>query len=260
MTGFAVLLRKELREAWRTRRLPVAAILFVIVGIVSPLTARYMNEILEAALAGQLPVVLPEPTVATAVDQLEKNLGQLGALAAIALAMGSVSGELEKGTAALVLAQPAARPAFLVAKLVAIALVIGVCTLLGVAVAWVYTAVLFEAPPVAGWLAFAVFTWLALLAWASVTFLASAVTGSTTAAAGIGFVALVGLSLLAIVPALDHVLPTGLAGTGAILASRVDGDGTGVDPGNLATAIAGTLVLVGGCAGGAILSFRRREL
>jgi ABC-2 type transport system permease protein len=257
MTGFGVLLRKELRETWRTRRLPVLAVLFLVVGIISPLTARFMNEILEAVLADQLPIALPDPTVATAVEQLQKNLGQLGALAAIALAMGSVSGELDKGTAALVLAQPATRAAFLVAKLLAVALVIGVCTLLGVAVAWVYTAVLFGAPPVAGWLAFAVFSWLALLAWASVTFLASAVTGSTTAAAGIGFVALIGLSLLAIVPTLDHILPTGLGLPAAQLAVGASAE---VDTGALASALAGSIVLVTACAAGAVAAFRRREL
>jgi ABC-2 type transport system permease protein len=257
MTGFGTLLGKELREAWRTRRLPVVAILFLVVGIISPLTARYMNEILEAALAGQLPMTLPDPTVATAIEQLQKNLGQLGALAAIALAMGSVSGELDKGTAALVLAQPATRSAFLLAKLVALAVVLLVATAVGVVVAWAYTAILFEPASIAGWLAFALLAWLALLAWASVTFLASTVTGSTTAAAGLGFVALIVLSLLAVVPALDHVLPTGLALPASLLAAGRAGE---VDGANLATTVAGTIVLVVACAAVAVASFRRREL
>jgi ABC-2 type transport system permease protein len=257
MTGFGVLLRKELREAWRTRRLPVAAVLFVIVGIVSPLTARYMSEILEAALAGQLPMVLPEPTVATAVEQLQKNLGQLGAVAAIALAMSAVSGELDKGTAALVLAQPATRSAFLTAKLLAIMLLLGACTLLAVTIGWVYTAILFGMPSAGGWLAFGLLAWLALVGWASVTFLASTATGSTTAAAGLGFVALVALSIAAVIPAVDQWLPTGLALPAARLAV---GDAGAVDGGRLATAIAGTLGLVAACAVGAIAVFRRREL
>ena len=83
-----------------------------------------------------------------ALEQLQKNLGQLGALAAIALAMGSVSGELDRGTAALVLAQPATRPAFLLAKLAAIAVVLGGrAPLVAVGVAWIYTAILFEPLP-----------------------------------------------------------------------------------------------------------------
>ncbi|MEI7742988.1 MAG: ABC transporter permease subunit, partial [Chloroflexota bacterium] len=144
MTGFGILVRKELAEAWRTRRLPVVALLFLVIGIISPLSARYLNEILGAALGDQLPIKLPDPTAAMALEQLQKNLGQLGSLAAIALAMGAVAGELDRGTAALVLAQPVSRSAFLAAKLVAIGVVLGVATALAAAVAWVYTAVLFE--------------------------------------------------------------------------------------------------------------------
>ena len=219
MTGFGVLLRKELDEAWRTRRLPVVAGLFIVVGMLSPLTARYLREIMQAALGDQLAVPIPEPTAVMAVEQLQKNLAQLGALVAIALAMGSVSGELDRGTASLVLAQPVTRTSFLAAKLTSIAVVLGVAVALAGASAWTYTAVLFEPQPVGGWVAMTLLSWLALCAWASLTFLASAATGSTTAAAGLGFVALVVISLGAILPAVDRLLPTGLAAPGIRLAS-----------------------------------------
>jgi len=257
MTGFAILLRKELAESWRTRRLPMVALLFVAVGIISPLTARYLNEILKAAMGDQLTIPLPDPTAAMALDQLLKNLGQFGALAAIALAMGSVSGELDRGTAALVLAQPATRAGFLAAKLTAISIVIGICTALAIAVGWAYTTILFEALPVTGWIVLAILAWLSLVAWAALTFVASAATGSTTAAAGIGFVALVGISLVAVVPALNDVLPTGLATPAILIAS---GDTATLDTGALATSIAGTVVLIGACAVGSLAAFRRREL
>ena len=192
-----------------------------------------------------------------ALEQLQKNLGQFGALAAIALAMGSVAGELDRGTAALVLAQPATRPAFLLAKLAALAVVLAACTAVAVGVAWIYTAILFEPQSIGGWVVMAVLTWLALLAWAAVTFLASAATGSATAAAGLGFVALLGLSILAVVPAVDHVLPTGLT----LPSIQIAGGATeAVKGGELATAVLGTLVLIIACAAGAVASFGRREL
>lgn len=257
MSGFRVLLRKELAEAWQTRRLPVVAGLFAVIGMLSPLTARYLPEIMQAALGDQLPVTLPAPTTIDAVQQLQKNLAQLGALAAIALAMGSVSGELDRGTAALVLAQPVTRPAFLAAKLVAIGVVLAIATLFAALAAFVYTAVLFEVPPIGGWLAMAVLSWLALTVWAALTFVASAATGSTMAAAGIGFVALIGLSLASIVPAVDRLLPTGLTAPSVLLAS---GATATLDGGRLLTALLGTLVIIGACLALAVLTFRRREL
>jgi hypothetical protein len=84
MNGFGVLVRKELLESWRTRRLPVVAVLFVLVGVISPLTARYLPEILELSLGDQLPIPSPVPTALDALSPLQKNLGQIGALAAIA--------------------------------------------------------------------------------------------------------------------------------------------------------------------------------
>jgi ABC-2 type transport system permease protein len=258
MNGFRVLLAKEIRESWHTRRLPLVVLLFVVVGITSPLTARYLPEILRAAMGDQLTgLPIPDPTTTAALEQLQKNLGQLGVLAAIALGMGAVAGELDRGTAALVLAQPASRAAFIAAKLVAMAAVLAVATALAVAVAWAYTAVLFEPLPVGGWVALAVLDWLALLAWGSLTLLASAATGSTTAAAGLGFVAWIVVSIAAVVPVLERVLPAGLTTPALLLAA---GTTAGLDAGRLATAVAGSIVLVllGGL--GAVAVFRRREL
>jgi ABC-2 type transport system permease protein len=258
MNGLGVLLAKELRESLRTRRLPLVAILFVLVGLISPLTAKFLPDILKAALGDQATgIPIPPADAASSIAQLQKNLGQLGALAAIALAMGSVSGELDRGTAALVLAQPVGRGSFITAKLAAIGIVLAIATALGVAVAWVYSVILFDPTPMAGWVALAVLDWLALFAWAALTLLASAATGSTTAAAGLGFVALIGVSLAAVVPALERLLPAGLAQPALLLAAGQGGD---VDGAKLATAVAGTVVIIALAAGGAVLAFRRREL
>ena len=54
MAGFRVLLRKELLESWRTLRLPVVAGLFLVVGLTSPLLARFLPEIITAAGGDQL--------------------------------------------------------------------------------------------------------------------------------------------------------------------------------------------------------------
>ncbi|HEY5629750.1 MAG TPA: ABC transporter permease subunit [Candidatus Limnocylindrales bacterium] len=256
--GFSVLFAKELREAWRTRRLPLVAILFVLVGLVSPLTAKFLPDILKAALGDQMKgIPMPIADATAGLEQLQKNLGQLGALAAIALAMGSVSGELDRGTAALVLAQPVGRPAFLAAKLAAIGVVLAIATALSVIVAWVYTAILFEPLPVGGWVALAALDWLALFAWAALTLWASAATGSTTAAAGLGFVGLIVLSLAAVIPLVDQWLPSGLTAPALWLAANKV---SAVDGAKLATAVAGSLVVVGVAIAAAMGSFRRREL
>ena len=220
MHGLAVLVRKEFLESWRTLRIPIVGGLFLIVGLTAPLLAKFLPQIIEAAAGDQLPSIpIPTPVMADAASQLWKNLGQFGAFAAIILAMGSVAGELDRGTAAFVLSKTATRGAFLAAKVVAIALVLAISTVLAVAVGWFYTAVLFEPPAIAGWIAFAALAWLGLCAWSAITFLGSTATGSTAAAAGIGFVAFLVLSLLAAIPSLAEIGPAGLTGPAIALAS-----------------------------------------
>jgi ABC-2 type transport system permease protein len=256
MAGFGILLRKEWLESWRTYRLVVIAALFLFVGISSPLLARYLPEILKAAGGDQLGVVqLPTPTSADAVAQLWKNLAQFGAFAAILLAMGSVAGEKDRGTAAFVLSKPATRGAFLGAKFLTIALVLGLATAVAVVTGWVYTAILFAPPSPGAWFVMGLLAWLGLVAWAAITFLASTVTGSTAAAAGIGFLALLVLSVVAAVPVLGPYLPSGLAAPA--LAVAVGGPVTLTD---VLTPVAATIVLVSAMLAIATWSFRRQEL
>jgi ABC-2 type transport system permease protein len=256
MTGLAVLTRKELLESWRTLRLPIVGGLFVLVGLTSPLLARFLPEIVKAAGGDQLTAIqIPTPVLADAIDQLWKNLAQFGAFAAIILSMGAVSGELDRGTAAFVLSKTASRGAFLAAKVVAIGAVLGISTILAVALGWIYTAILFEPPAPGGWVAFALLAWLGLCAWGAITFLGSAITGSTAAAAGIGFVALLGLSVVSAIPNVSRLGPGGLAGPAIDLAA-----GSPVDAGDLLVAVASTVILIVAALGLAAWSFRRREI
>ena len=52
MEGFSVFLRKELREAVRGNRLLVVCAVFLVLGIISPLTAKYTPELLKALGTG----------------------------------------------------------------------------------------------------------------------------------------------------------------------------------------------------------------
>ena len=256
MTGGAILLRKELLESWRTLRLPIVAGLFLLVGLTSPLLARFLPEIIKAAAGDQLPSIpLPTPVAADAVAQTWKNLAQFGAFAAIVLAMGAVATERDRGTAAFVLCKTVSRGAFIAAKVVAIGAILGLCTALAVAVAWIYTAILFEPPPVAGWIALAVIAWLGLCAWAALTFLGSTVTGSTAAAAGIGFGALLVLSIGSAIPNIGRFLPGGLAGPAIAL-----GSGVPVDIADVLVPVVSTVLLIAAAVGLAAWSFGRQEL
>jgi ABC-2 type transport system permease protein len=167
--------------------------------------------------------------------------------------MGSVATEKERGTAALILTKPAGRDAFLLAKIAAIATTLGIATALAAAGAWFYTLVLFEPLPAGPFVAAMVLQWLALVAYAAITFLGSTLTRSALAAAGLGVAAFIVLGILGIVPTLGRYLPTGL---GAPARALVLGQ-SGVDA--LGPALA-SAVLVVALFVAAALAFRRQEL
>ncbi len=252
MSGFWILLlRKEALEQLRTMRVLAIGALFLVTGIGSPLLAKYTPEIVKAMLT--TPLEIPTPTAADAVDQLLKNVGQFGALAAILLSMGAVAGEKDRGTAAFMLTKPVGRGTFLTAKLAAIAGLLGFGMVLAGVGAYTYTAILFETLPAGGFVAACVVTWLSLVAYASVTFLLSTITRSPMAAGGLAFVALIATSVVAALPTVGPYLPQSLSTPAKALALGLDGS---MLPGPLLV----TIVLIAAALGLAWASFRRQEL
>jgi ABC-2 type transport system permease protein len=212
LAGLGLLLRKELREQVRTLRLPVIVILFAILGMLSPVLARYIQEIVAAVGGDELTGMIPEPGVADAAAQFTKNLGQFGVLAAILVTMGSVAGEKERGTAAFLLTKPLSRGAFLFAKVLALGLLLALATAVAGVLCWIYAAVLFEPLPVAGFTAAVFLVWLSLSVFAALTFLASVVARSAIVAGGIGIGALLVAGILSALPIVGSYLPTSLWG------------------------------------------------
>lgn len=253
MIGLGPLLRKELLEAWRTRRMLVVAIVFTAFGIASPFLARYLPELIKELAGEQVQIVVPPPTVRDAADQFLKNLGQAGILTAVLLAMGSVAIEKERGTAALVLSKPASRGAYLLAKMLAITATLGIGLALASIGAYAYTAFLFEAVSVPGWAAMTGLLLLMLVVYAALTFLGSVLTRSSVAAAAIGVGGLVVVAIVSALPAIGPWTPAALPAPGEALA-------LGADAGNVIGPVVVNLGLLGGLLLAAWFAFRRQEL
>lgn len=219
--GFRVLLAKELREQLRTGRVIAVAAVFVLFGILGPLTDRYMKDILDAvgAQSGGVQFAVPEPSLNGSLGQIGKNLSQFGYICAILLAMGSVAWEKERGTAGMIMTKPASRAAFLAAKLTAVAANLGLATILGAGLGYVYTTLLYPTTfPLGGYVAMSLVLWWTAVVFAAITMLASSVTRSAVAAAGIGIVAFIVLGIVVAIDPLAIWSPLGLFSEAAKLA------------------------------------------
>lgn len=253
MGGFAVLLRKELREARRTNRLLIVGAVYLFFGIASPVTARYLPEIVNG-LGGTngVAITFPTPTTQDAVDQFLKNLGN-GAFIAILLAMGLVAREKERGTAAFVLTKPAGRAAFLAAKFAALLVLFSLGIALAGAATYGYTAYYFSALGLGGFVAACGLVLLTTLAYAALTMLGSTLAPSSLPAAGFGIAAFLVLALLGALPRVGRVTPGALAGPARALA-------LGERPTDLVAGLVGTLAVIVAALVLSWLAFRRQEL
>lgn len=253
MHGYRELLEKEVIEAWRTYRLGIVCALAVLLGIVAPLLVRYLPDIVGLGRgAGELGP--DESGLPDVLDLFLRNLLLFGGLAGILLGMGAISGERERGTLSLVLAKPIGRAAFLWAKLVGIALVLGAGVALAVLAAWLYSTMLFEPTSAQPWVAMAFVAWLSTMVAGSIAFAGSAVAASSLGAGAIGLAALVIVTLGSTIAPLNSWLPSGLFDVA--LAAGLQEVSPDLDP---ARTIAVSLAVIGTAFAVAWLRFRNAE-
>jgi ABC-2 type transport system permease protein len=256
MMGFRVLLLKELREQFRTKRLVSVAAVFVFFGILGPITDRYMKDLIDAlgARTGGMTIQVPPPSLEGAMGQIIKNLSQFGIICALLLAMGAVAWEKERGTAGMILTKPASRAAFLAAKLVAISLNIGLAVVLGCGLAYLYTALLYPtAFPIGGYIAMAALMWWTMVVFIAIVLFGSTVFRSAVAAAGFGFVAFLVLGIVVSLPVIGPWSPVALLGPAQDLA-------LGRDAGDFLWPLVFNIAAVPVLFAVTWFSFRRQEL
>ncbi|MHB1319915.1 MAG: ABC transporter permease [Anaerolineae bacterium] len=256
--GLSIALRKELLEAWRSKRLLVLVAILAVFGMGSPLLAKFMPEMMRMVPGGEMIAqVIPTPTIADAVAQYIKNLTQFSLILAILLGMGSVVGERERGTASMMLVKPLSRGAFLSAKFVGLALSFALSLALAAGGGYLYTWILFEPLALPGWLALNALLLLYLLVYVAFALLASTLARSTAAAAGIAIALVVLVGAIGAIPGAGDYLPGRLAAWGGQLAL---GAGAGSGPGSGWPAVGVSFGMVVIALAAAWLCFERTEL
>lgn len=255
MHGLSVFVRKELREIVRTWRIWVLPGIVLFFAASGPPLARITPDLLSSLMDSQgtdVVIQLPDPTYVDAYLQWTKNLSQIVIFALIIMFAGAISAEKRGGTAILALTKPLSRTSFVLGKLISHATLLVVTTLVGAAVTWGLTLVVFSEAPL-GPLAAATGAWLLHgLFFVALMMLLSAAMDSQAGAAGMGLVVYLLLSLATIWKPAALYSPAGLVNAPTDIAMS-----EAVSLGwPIATTVALTLVLVWA----AIAVFRRREL
>jgi len=140
MNTMIPMIRKEIVEIYRSKKLLILIVLFGFIAITSPVIARLMPEILKSVtIAPGITISLPEPTWVDAIDQLIKNIAQIGMIVIIIIFAGSVAEEKNKKTLELVLSKPISRSVFVLSKFIASFVVTKTIFILSMIVFFLYT-------------------------------------------------------------------------------------------------------------------------
>ncbi|MCL2085007.1 MAG: ABC transporter permease [Oscillospiraceae bacterium] len=251
---FIAFCKKEAVESLRTYRLIIMLAAFAMFGIISPLTAKLMPDIIRMSGVEGIIIELPEPGALDAWTQFYSNISQMGVLTLAIVFCGITANEFSRGTLVNILTKGVRRRTVIHAKFTAAAAVWTLCYGVSLAAAYAYTAYYWdtgELPYTA--LAF-VSPWvyglflIALLILGGI--LLPNVYGSLAAFAG----AVLIMSLLNIAPGIQKYNPISLSGGGVMLLSGQK------PPGDFVPALIVCASLTIAAVTGAGALFNRRQL
>lgn len=140
--SFITFFKKEVKEAFKTSKAIIIFVVFVFFGILSPVTAKYTNQIL-ASLGGMEGLELPEPTYIDSFMQFIKNNNSICILVLIFVSMGSMVNEKKSGSIYLVLTKGVSRSTVIITKFLSSFLIFVVSYIVAEALMIFYTSQLF---------------------------------------------------------------------------------------------------------------------
>ncbi|NIK80502.1 ABC-2 type transport system permease protein [Paenibacillus castaneae] len=252
---FAAMVEKELLELLRSFKLLWVPLVFILLGIMQPVSSYFMPIILEQA--GNLPegviANMPKPQGAEVLAQTLQQFGTLGVLVLALVCMGVVSGERNSGAASLILVKPISLYSYIGSKWTAMLVLTWGSLAAGYLAAWYYTGLLIGSVPfkdiVSSLLIYGL--WLTLLVTLTVFFSTMLKSPAGAAFSSIGCIAVFSL-LAGIFPKQLGWSPGALSGFAyqAVSASIMKGDYFG-------WAIVSALAIIAGALAAAVWLLRR---
>lgn len=123
MRMFTAFIKKELIESVRTYKFFILMIIFMLFGIMNPIMAKMMPEILESFLPKGMSIAIATPTALDSWAQFFKNVSQMGLIILAIIFSGIISNEFSKGTLINMLTKGLSRPIVILSKFTAALLI-----------------------------------------------------------------------------------------------------------------------------------------
>lgn len=116
MRGFSAFFGKEIKEQIRNYKFLILFIVFAIVGLLSPLTAKFLPQLLESLMDDNITIILQEPTYIDSWVQFFSNTNQMSLIVLLLLFSPILSKEYEKSTLVHMVTKGLSRQTIIVSK------------------------------------------------------------------------------------------------------------------------------------------------
>lgn len=203
--------RLEWLRLVRTRRWIALVGVYVFFGLLGPLSARYMGEIVER-FGGGVEVSFPPPVPADGMIQYVSNVSQIGLLVAVVIAAGSLTFDAKPEMGVFLRTRVRRIWDILSPRLTVSFLAVGAAFLLGSLAAWYETVVLIGALPVGATLAGIALGLLYLALVVAIVAAAGSRANTVLGAVLITIVVLLAMPIIGIVESVGRWLPSHLVG------------------------------------------------
>ena len=254
MKNYLTFTKKELVESSRTYKLLIMLTVFFIFGMMSPLTAKILPQILSQFMPEGITITLPEPSAIDSWGQFFKNISQMGLILMVIVFSGVLSTELSRGTLINILTKGLSRSTVILSKYTGMAVIWTTSLVLAFLVCWGYTAYLFPGSGIVN-LLFSVFClWLFGMFLLAVLLFASTLIKNNYGCMVITGAIVVVLTICNIVPVLKKINPYSLVVENVSLLTNI----TKVQ--DLVYSVLATGICIAALVAFSVLVFRKRQL
>jgi ABC-2 type transport system permease protein len=244
--------RLEMLRLLRTHRWTIIVGVYVAFAVIGALTARYMGEIM-TNFATDLVVEVPDPRPVDGVGQFLGNVTQIGLLAIVIVAAGSLAIDARAEVAAFLRVRVDRARILLWPRYVAVTTVAVFSLVVGTAITWALTGMLIGALPAPAMLLGTLYGAIYLLFAVAVVAAIAGLVRNTTPTVFLSLLVLLLLPVLGLFPPIQPWLPSHLVGA---VASMVEG----APAADYLRATAITLIAIPALLAVAASGLERREL
>jgi ABC-2 type transport system permease protein len=203
--------RLERLRLTRSRRWMALFGVYVVFGLLGPVLARYMAQLVQRAQS-EITIIVPPPQPRDGVVNYLSQVSQIGLIVVVVIAAAALTFDARRGVSTFLRTRAASMWRLVVPRVVTSGAAAVLAYTAGLAAAWYGTTVLLGPLPAGPMLAGLLCEWLYLAFTVAIVAAAASLARTTLGTVGLGLGALITLSIAGTVSAVHDWLPTSLAG------------------------------------------------